>query len=510
MGRVMHIVRWGEFVVLLALIFGAPAAWARFEPVTCRNAFTVDQERTEGQKVAVQVYQQMPVLPESDPVTQYVQRLGARLVAHAPGYQWPYSFHVVASEDINAFAVPGGSIFVNLGTVQAAQTEAQLAGVMAHEISHVVMRHSTCNLTKQQGRSVLYGLGSVLSSVLLGNGTAGSLAQGALGIGQGLDFMHMSRDDEKQADLLGTGILYDTGYDPRGLPQFFETIQAKYGSGGAQLLSDHPNPGNRTEYVNAEIATLPPRRGGTVTTAEFTRVHAEAMKEHAYAAKDVQAGVWKQTGHYASGPGASAGRVSETAGSGGGSANGAGEGTGASSGGAGGGAVRLSQSALGIGGRMVVFQGPRYVVSYPASWQKNVDASGAVTFVPAGGGGSAGIAYGALIDLEKQAGDGVSDAASLSAATSALVQRLSQQNGGLEQVGQMTAAKVRGQNANAVELRGRSPVVEGGSALAERDWLVTVARPDGDLNYMVFVSPERDFAMMKPVFSAMVASFQAQ
>jgi hypothetical protein len=133
-----------------------------------------------------------------------------------------------------------------------------------------------------------------------------------------------------------------------------------------------------------------------------------------------------------------------------------------------------------------------------------------VTFVPAGGGGAAGIAYGVLIDVEKQAGSGVSDAASLAAATVALAKRLSEQNGGLEQVSQVSAMQVGGQAANAVELRGRSPVVDGGAALAERDWLVTVARPDGDLNYMVFVSPEQDFAMAKPLFSAMAASFRAQ
>jgi hypothetical protein len=486
---------------------GVPAAWGRYEAVTCRNAFTVEQEESEGQKVAAQVYQQMPVLPESDPVTQYVQQLGARLAAHAPGIAWPYNFHVVASEDINAFAVPGGSIFVNLGTVQAAETEAQLAGVMAHEISHVVLRHSTCNLTAQQGKSVLYGLGSVLSSVLLGNGTAGSLAQGALGIGQSLDFLHMSRDDEKQADLLGTGILYDTGYDPRGLPQFFETIQAKTGAGGAQFLSDHPNPGNRTEYVNAEIRTLPPRQGGTVTTAEFKRIHALAMSQRAYAAKEVQAGVWKQTGHYASGPGASAAPISGPGSSAGGSVP---AGSGASGAAASGAAVRLSRSALGIGGRMVKYQGPQYAVTYPASWQKSVDASGAVTFLPAGGGGVSGIAYGVLIDKEKPRGNGVSDAASLRAATSALVERLSQQNGGLEQVGGVTAMRIQGQMANGVELRGQSPVVENGAALKERDWLVTVARPDGDLNYLVFVSPEGDFAMLRPLFSSMAASFKAQ
>ncbi|MCU1322689.1 MAG: peptidase [Acidobacteriaceae bacterium] len=123
--------RWLVAVVLLAGC--GSSAFARFEPVTCKNAFTIEQEQVEGAKVAAQVYQQMPVLPDSDPVSRYIQRLGVKLVAQAPGYKWQYNFHVVASEDINAFALPGGSIFVNLGTIQAAETEAQLAGVMAHE-----------------------------------------------------------------------------------------------------------------------------------------------------------------------------------------------------------------------------------------------------------------------------------------------------------------------------------------------------------------------------------------
>ena len=295
-------------IVLACLLFFAPVpAWAHFEPVTCKNSFTVPQEISEGNKVAAQVYAQMPVLPPNDPLTIYVQQLGAKLVKEAPpspgtNERWPYNFHVVASEEINAFALPGGSIFVNLGTIQASQTEAQLAGVMAHEISHVVMRHSTCNLSKQRSRSLLYGLGAIGSAILLGNSAAGQLAQSGIGLGQSLDFLHMSRDDERQADLLGTNILYDAGYDPRGLPQFFETIQAKYGQGGSQMLSDHPNPGNRTEYVNAEIATLPRRPGATVTSAGFTRMHDAAVKQHSLTAKEVQSGGWKREGRYAAGP----------------------------------------------------------------------------------------------------------------------------------------------------------------------------------------------------------------
>lgn len=499
-------------VVLLVVLAGTTPAWARFEPVTCKNnAFTPQQEVTEGAKAAAEVYQEMPVLPDSDPVARYVQQLGAKLVSHAPvlpgvGQQWPFNFHVVASADINAFALPGGAVFVNMGTIQAADTEAQLAGVMAHEISHVVMRHSTCNITKQQSPKLGFGIASVLSSVLLGDSALGTLAQGALGLGAKATFLKMSREDEQQADLLGAGIAYDSGYDPRGMVQFFETIEAKYGAGGAQWLSDHPNPGNRTEYVSAEIATFPRRANAVVTTPEFQRMHAVAMGDKMYSATEVLAGTWKRTGAYAAGPGASVQAVSAPMaagqGSAAGTAIGAASGTGA--------AVRLSASALGVGMRTVHLQAARFAVDYPANWIKQQDSGGTVSLVPQGGSGGQGLVYGAVIGLSKQSGDGVYDQASLNTATVALAQQLSDQNGGLQQVGSVVAMQVGGKIADGLELRGRSPLTENGTALPERDWLVTVARPDGDVNYLVFVSPERDFAMLKPVFAAMLQSFQAQ
>src|SRR5713101_7991559 len=182
--------RLGRWVLLAGLLGGvcAPAAWGRFQPPPpCKNAFTVEQEHTEGAKFAAEVFKQMPVLPDSSPVSQYVRRLGAQLADHAPGYRWSYNFHVVASEDINAFALPGGSIFVNLGTIQASETEAQLAGVIGQEISHVVMRHSTCNITKQQTKSIWYGLGQIAAGAVIG-GDLGSLAAQGIGYGAGLDF----------------------------------------------------------------------------------------------------------------------------------------------------------------------------------------------------------------------------------------------------------------------------------------------------------------------------------
>ncbi|HVW77209.1 MAG TPA: M48 family metalloprotease, partial [Alloacidobacterium sp.] len=204
------------FLVVNGLAIPAHARFA--QPAPCKNSFTQEKEIAEGKKAEAQVYKEMPVLPDSSAITQYVQKLGAKLVQFAPGYQWPYSFHVVNQADINAFALPGGPIFVNLGTIQAAETEAQLAGVMAHEISHVVMRHATCNITKQHGQAPWWALGQLAAGVLL-PGAGGALAAQGVGAAAGMTFLKMGRDAEKQADLMGTDIAYDAGYDPRGMVQ---------------------------------------------------------------------------------------------------------------------------------------------------------------------------------------------------------------------------------------------------------------------------------------------------
>src|SRR5262249_3178895 len=132
-------------VILLSLL----PADARVKPSSGFNMFSAQEEVQAGQEASTGVVKQLPVLPDSSPVTQYVQRLGAQLAEHAPGEKWPYNFHVVNQKEINAFALPGGPIYVNLGTIQAADSEAQLAGVMAHEICHVVQRHGTRAASKQ-------------------------------------------------------------------------------------------------------------------------------------------------------------------------------------------------------------------------------------------------------------------------------------------------------------------------------------------------------------------------
>src|ERR1700694_3567320 len=141
--------------VLLAFILTAPGGLeARVTPSHGFKMFFAPEGLQAGQQSAAQVAKQLPVLPDSDPVTIYVQRLGQQLAAHAPGEKWPYTFHVVNQKEINAFALPGGPVFVNLGTIQAADNEAELAGVMAHEISHVVQRHGTRAATRQMAAQI--------------------------------------------------------------------------------------------------------------------------------------------------------------------------------------------------------------------------------------------------------------------------------------------------------------------------------------------------------------------
>src|SRR6185437_7944223 len=177
-----------------------------------------DQEKL-GLKAMAEVYKEMPVLPDSSPLTQYVQRLGAKLVKQIPAqYSWPYQFHVVEQKDINAFALPGGPMFVNVGTIAAAQNEAQLAGVMAHEMSHVYEQHSAKAATSTK-RTIAEILGA--AGGILGGSAVGDLARAGIQFGAGTLLMRYSREDESQADAVGAIIMYKAGYNPMELANFF-------------------------------------------------------------------------------------------------------------------------------------------------------------------------------------------------------------------------------------------------------------------------------------------------
>jgi predicted Zn-dependent protease len=260
------------------------------------------QQEQLGQQTAAEVYSQMPVLPDSSAETQYVQQLGRKLVSGIPPEtSWPYQFHVVPQKEINAFALPGGPIFVNIGTVTAATDEAQLAGVMAHEISHVYMQHSIKQLKKQQLQQGLVGiLGAVLGQ---SNGTGAALARLGIGIGSGMLSLRYSRADEAQADSVGAVLMYKVGYQPVELAQFFQTLEQHGGATGPNFLSDHPNPGNRVAAIQEEIRGWPPINT-QVNNQAFLRVKERAQDVRAYTAQEIAQGAkdnaWaKQNERYA-------------------------------------------------------------------------------------------------------------------------------------------------------------------------------------------------------------------
>src|SRR5437868_7808746 len=262
----MRSLRTRVLAVVLAICLSAPGALqARVTPTHGFDLFSAQEEVQAGQQAATQVPKQLPILAESDPVTKYVQRLGAELAGHAPGEKWPYNFHVVNQKEINAFALPGGPVYVNLGTIQAADNEAELAGVMAHEISHVVQRHGTRAASKQMAAQLpLAILGGIM-----GRGALSQMAQMGISFGVGSYFLKNSRQAESEADLLGSDIMYDSGYDPHQMAVFFAKLAEQGGARSPQFLSDHPDPGNRAEAVAKEVATLPRKTSYRTDSAEF-------------------------------------------------------------------------------------------------------------------------------------------------------------------------------------------------------------------------------------------------
>src|SRR5262249_21869461 len=227
------------------------SAQTRIEPPD--NKYTPAQDVELGRKAAAEARQQLPIMHD-DAVSSLIDDIGKRLVAAIPAHlrhpEFQYTFEPVNVREINAFALPGGPMFVNRGMIEAAQTEGEVAGVMAHELSHVALRHGTA----QASEATKYELGQVAGAVLgaiIGGGWGQVISQGTQ-FGLGTAFLRFSREYEKQADILGAQIMARAGYDPIDMANMFRTIEKQGGSGGPQWLSDHPNPGNRIEYITQE------------------------------------------------------------------------------------------------------------------------------------------------------------------------------------------------------------------------------------------------------------------
>jgi len=204
-------------------------------------------------------------------ITEYVNRIGQNLVRNSDA-QVPFTIKVIDSDVVNAFSLPGGFLYVNSGLILAADEEAELAGVMGHEIAHVCARHAT----RQMTRSQLANLGTI--PLIFVGGGIGYAAYEAAGLGLPLTFMHFQRGFEAEADYLGLQYMYKTGYDPQAFVAFFEKLQAMEKKKPGTLdkaFSTHPQTPDRIEKSQEEIATiLPARPEYTVDTSEFDEVKA--------------------------------------------------------------------------------------------------------------------------------------------------------------------------------------------------------------------------------------------
>ena len=451
------------------------------------NIFSVDQDVEIGKQSALQVEKQLPILSNAA-VSRYVSTIGARLVAQAPGSKFAYQFKVVDVSEINAFALPGGFIYVNRGLISKARTEGELAGVMAHEIAHVALRHPT----NQASKAYLAQAGLGILGGLLGGKSQSSTGQiiGSVG-GFGLNtlFLKFSRSIESQADVVGTQIMARAGYNPIEMSTFFGYLAQQAGGDPSKLstfMSDHPAPADREVRVRQEAGLLGPvhllattdnlqsiqRQLGSLpaalTTAQLASYKAPATGQPADPAN-----------------GLSIERPSSQ--------------------------FRVFQQAEGV-----------YQLEQPDNWEAYVASGGyGVTIVPRAGfvtsaSGRQNISYGVIVNhyvpFDGAVGTHFVDPngsmfgrTPLDEATSDLVRNILASDPYLARVGDSVQSQVMaGHPSLSVELVGRSP----DTGHNERVTVVARQLPDEHVVYMLLIAPEAEYAALTPTFDRMVRSFR--
>jgi Zn-dependent protease with chaperone function len=427
-----------------------------------KNKFTPQQDVQLGREAAAEIREQYPIIKD-ERITKYLARLGDQLVAVAPSELkqpvYEYSFTPVNLKEINAFALPGGPMFVHRGMFDAAAAEVEVVGVMAHELSHVLLRHGTANVTKAQNPWLQLGqVAGVVGGAVVGGAAGSYIAQGAQ-FGLGTMLLKYSRDFEKQADLLGAQIMARAGYDPRALARMFETIEKESkssgGGGSPQWMSSHPNPGNRTQYITKEA--------GMLTIAKPADQSEFAPIKTAFAAQ----------------PQAKTRAELATAKSTGGEA----------------------MKSVGTPGQPVPPPSSQYrnisaakvfQADVPTNWT-NLSSNAAIKVVPENGYGDLNgqkvFTHGVEFGISK------ADTRDLREATKAWLNAVAQNNPDLRLAGQQQAIKISDRSALATPLTNPSPL--GGQELIG---VYTAFLADGTLFYFITIVPEKELANFRPTF----------
>ena len=458
--------RFHVAAVVVAALTALVSAQTRIPPPP--NHYTPAQDVELGRKAAADARQQLPIMHD-DAVTSYIDDVGRRLVAAIPEdlrhSEFHYTFEPVNVREINAFALPGGPMFVNRGMIEAAHTEGEVAGVMAHELSHVALRHGTA----QASKATKYEIGQVAGAVLgaiIGGGLGQVVAQGTQ-FGLGAAFLRFSREYEKQADIEGAQIMARAGYDPRDMANMFRTIEKQGGPGGPQWLSDHPNPGNRVEYITQEAQALqvsnPVRdtRGFEQIQAHLRQLPKAPTTEEAT----------KTAGRRTGAPGG-AGRTP-------------------------GGRVEAPASSY-----RTYEEGNLFRVSVPANWRELEGGSSTVTFAPEGAYGQANGQN--VFTHGVEFGVGRNETHDLQTATQELLDSLAQGNPNLSRPSRFDRINLGDRRGLRTTLSNQSEATGG----VETIQVITTQLRDGNLFYAIAVAPRDDFSSYRGVFDRIASSLQ--
>ena len=436
-----------------------------------KNKYSPADDVKLGQEAAQQVEKELPVMRD-DQINGYLNNIGRRLVESVPSEfrhpEFRYTFTGVNLKEINAFALPGGPMYINRGMIEKAHNEGEVAGVMAHELSHVALRHGTA----QQTKATPYAIGQIagqIAGAIIGGRTGSVIAQGSQ-FGIGTYFMKFSREYEKQADILGSRIMAGAGYDPRDMANLFKTIEKESGPGGPQFMSDHPNPGNRVEYINAEARLLRVPDNPRRVTAEFqsAQSHLRSLSP-APSAEEVARN--KNAGRTTDGVGTSGTRPST-------------------------GTIPRPDSRT-----TTYTEGNLFRVSVPANWRE-LASNNTVTFAPEGAygsvNGSSVFTHGAEIGVSRNEGH------DLQTATTELLQALRQSNPRLSAPGNYERGSLAGRQALHTVLSNVSDAT-GGQEVID---VYTALLSDGSLFYVLGVAPREEYNAYANVFRNVVRSIQ--
>jgi Zn-dependent protease with chaperone function len=451
----LNLVAVASLILGLSLAFVPGLAAQRTQLKPGWNMFSPQQDIEVGKRVAVDAEKQLP-LCNAPKVDAYLTQLGTRLAQKLPtgGVQYPFEFHCVNDKAINAFALPGGFVFVNRGAIEVADSEAQLAAVMSHELSHVALRHGTTQATKAQLAQGVLGI----ASGIFGDTTGGALLTQFGAFAAGGVLLRYSRGAESQADIMGTQVLYDSGYDPRAMAQFFEKLEAETkGKNPPEFFSDHPSPEHRVERVDEEIDKL----GGVPSNAKRDSADFEAIKREVLSLPVVKKPA----------PGVAG----------------------------------VAAAPAPPSGSFAAYQATAYSLKYPDNWRKYPDSEGGgVSFAPEhgvldDGSGHSALAYGLIVSMTPTKVD-PGDSNALENATKKVIQELQQANPNMKVTHASERVRLNGQPGLSTYVSNDSPA--GGR---ETDWIITTMRPEGVVSF-VCVAPEVVYDKYDKTFSSILDS----